>query len=75
LDVWFFLKKLLIVTPVRIRELLLKLFGKYLALHVCVSLQVRRKENFHPRRRKQVKTKEGKAVKSKTISIPRFENL
>lgn len=43
--------------------------------HVYVSFQVQQKENFHPRRRKQVKMKEGKAVKSRAISIPLLENL
>lgn len=44
-------------------------------LHASVLLQVQQKENFHLRRRKRVKMKEGKAPKSTTISIPLFENL
>lgn len=49
------------------------LAGTWFRIHV--SFQVRQKENFHQRRRKQVKMKEGKAVKSKAISIPLLENL
>lgn len=43
--------------------------------HIYVPFQVQQKENFHQRRRNQVKMKEGKAVKSKAISIPLLENL